>query len=75
MIKTEDGLDIEKGDELTRKLISQIKFETKTSIDGYSEKYLSFTFEPSQVGEFRAIIQLYFVNFLHSPPINIYFKG
>lgn len=75
LIKTEEGLEVGKADELTRRLVSQLRFEESSSIEGYCEKVLSFSFQPSQVGEFRAILQLYFVNFAHSPPINLVFKG
>lgn len=53
------------------KIMSQLKFDKKTKIKGYSELLIPIEYTPTEIGSVDYDIIVYFENFLHSPPIEV----
>lgn len=51
--------------------LQQLKFQKSAKIEGYSHLNLDFAYQPSELGLFEVVLQVYLENFLHSPPLEL----
>jgi hypothetical protein len=56
-------------------ILDQLFFAKSGKIEGYSTIKIPITYKPKEIGSWETKINVYFENFLHSPPINLKIRG
>lgn len=68
-------VDHEEPDEEEDDILSELRFQKMYKVEGYSQLSIPIKYIPKHIREWSTVIELFFENFMHSPPIRVELRG